>query len=254
MAGVHDVVRTEPIAADFPSVSDKAVCWKSLAEDTGCAVSLFDEQGVYLFANEMATVFANEGLNQVCGRRFADFFPAPFAQERLEIMRRTLETGHPHMVIGMVRGSWCRMTIRRVCRPGQSSGFCILAVCRPVLSSEENCFTRPMPPEIGGCTVVRAKVHDKGALDKLSERELEVLRFIGEGLSTSAIATELHRSVKTVEWHRLSLGRKLQVSNRVELARISIAAGLHVMEDDEFEQLAKQRRSKSTKIDVAPQI
>jgi DNA-binding NarL/FixJ family response regulator len=32
--------------------------------------------------------------------------------------------------------------------------------------------------------------------------------------------------VKTIEWHRVSLGTKLGVTNRVELARIAIRAGV----------------------------
>jgi DNA-binding NarL/FixJ family response regulator len=52
------------------------------------------------------------------------------------------------------------------------------------------------------------------------------LKLIGIGLSTADIARRLERSVKTVEWHRVSLGEKLGVTNRVELARIAIAAGL----------------------------
>ena len=50
--------------------------------------------------------------------------------------------------------------------------------------------------------------------------------FIGEGLSTSEIASRLHRSVKTIEWHRASLGTKLKAANRVELARHAIKLGL----------------------------
>lgn len=63
-------------------------------------------------------------------------------------------------------------------------------------------------------------------LDSLSPREREVLILIAEGKSLMQIAQTLHRSLKTVESHRLSLGRKLSVSNRVELARIAIANGL----------------------------
>ena len=61
---------------------------------------------------------------------------------------------------------------------------------------------------------------------------MEILRLIGEGLSTSEIAENLHRSVKTVEWHRVSLGNKLGVTNRVELARIAISAGLVTLKND----------------------
>jgi len=74
--------------------------------------------------------------------------------------------------------------------------------------------------------VVRATVNDAGPLKSLTRREFEVLGLIGEGLSTAAIAQRLGRSVKTVEGHRVALGSKLVVANRVELARIAIRAGL----------------------------
>lgn len=63
-------------------------------------------------------------------------------------------------------------------------------------------------------------------LDSLTPREREILSLIAEGESLPEIAQKLHRSLKTIESHRLSLGRKLGASNRVELARIAIAAGL----------------------------
>ncbi len=79
---------------------------------------------------------------------------------------------------------------------------------------------------VDGCAVVVAHFNDLGPLSALTERELEVLAFIGEGLSTAEIAQRLHRSTKTVEWHRRLLGSKLNATNRVELARIAIRAGL----------------------------
>ena len=77
-----------------------------------------------------------------------------------------------------------------------------------------------------GCAVVIAQFNDLGPLSVLTERELEVLAFIGEGLPTAEIARRLHRSVRTIEWHRRSLGSKLKATNRVDLARIAIRAGL----------------------------
>ena len=63
-------------------------------------------------------------------------------------------------------------------------------------------------------------------LSRLTPREREVLALIGQGLSSKEIAAQLHRSIKTVHSHRLTLGRKLGASNRVELARIAIRSGL----------------------------
>lgn len=56
----------------------------------------------------------------------------------------------------------------------------------------------------------------------LSDKELDVLRLIGKGLRTSDIASELKRSVKTVEAHRANLKKKLGVKNATELVRFSV--------------------------------
>lgn len=60
----------------------------------------------------------------------------------------------------------------------------------------------------------------------LTQREQQVLALVGRGYSIPQIADKLFRSQKTIETHRQSLGRKLGVSNRVELARIAILTGL----------------------------
>lgn len=52
----------------------------------------------------------------------------------------------------------------------------------------------------------------------LSDRELEVLQLIGQGLKTGEIAKALHRSVHTVEAHRASIKRKLNLKTSGELA------------------------------------
>jgi DNA-binding CsgD family transcriptional regulator len=63
-------------------------------------------------------------------------------------------------------------------------------------------------------------------IDRLTEAELEVLRLMGEGLSSQEVASKLGRAVKTVEWHRASLGEKLGVKRRGQLVRIAIEEGL----------------------------
>jgi DNA-binding NarL/FixJ family response regulator len=56
-------------------------------------------------------------------------------------------------------------------------------------------------------------------LDLLSGREREVLQLIARGYTYKEIAEELFISVKTVESHVSAVLRKLQLSNRHELAR-----------------------------------
>lgn len=72
--------------------------------------------------------------------------------------------------------------------------------------------------------VMQRAVHGQGNYDispieKLSNRELEVLGLIGEGLTTAAVAEQLHLSASTVETYRKRLKTKLDVSSGAELAR-----------------------------------
>jgi DNA-binding NarL/FixJ family response regulator len=61
---------------------------------------------------------------------------------------------------------------------------------------------------------------------RLSERETEVLRLVAKGLTARQIADRLYLSHRTVENHVQSTLRKLQLHNRVELARYAIEHGL----------------------------
>jgi DNA-binding NarL/FixJ family response regulator len=57
------------------------------------------------------------------------------------------------------------------------------------------------------------------ALDRLTEREREVMRLIARGYAYKEVARELFISIKTVETHMSSVLRKLQLSSRHELTR-----------------------------------
>ena len=59
------------------------------------------------------------------------------------------------------------------------------------------------------------------AAETLSDREAEVVRYIGSGRSTREIAEELHLSVKTIESYRANIKRKLGLRNGTELARFA---------------------------------
>jgi DNA-binding NarL/FixJ family response regulator len=56
-------------------------------------------------------------------------------------------------------------------------------------------------------------------LDQLTTREKDVLRLIARGFAYKQVARKLNISIKTVETHVSSVLRKLQLSNRHELAR-----------------------------------
>ncbi len=62
---------------------------------------------------------------------------------------------------------------------------------------------------------------DDSPIRQLSDRELEVFRLIGEGLSTREIAGRLHLSVKTIETYRAHIKEKLGIANATQLVRVA---------------------------------
>jgi two-component system response regulator NreC len=76
-----------------------------------------------------------------------------------------------------------------------------------------------------------ATARPAGPGGELSEREVEILGFIANGLTNAEIAKQLYVSVRTVETHRAHIHQKLDVRTRAELVRIAREAGL--LEADE---------------------
>lgn len=89
----------------------------------------------------------------------------------------------------------------------------------------------------GGCffgynitEVIRSVVSDQGGATSLNhgltEREREVLVLIAEGGSNKEIAESLGLSVKTIDNHRCSMMRKLDLHNVAAITRFAIRRGL----------------------------
>jgi DNA-binding NarL/FixJ family response regulator len=60
------------------------------------------------------------------------------------------------------------------------------------------------------------------AVERLSDRELEILELIGKGHEVRQIAKLLHLSPKTVETHRAHIKDKLDLKNSREVARFAL--------------------------------
>jgi len=79
---------------------------------------------------------------------------------------------------------------------------------------------RYLDPAVGGWAV------NSGEDSVLTERELEVLRYVALGHTNADIAKRMYISARTVETHRANLQRKLGVSGRPELVRYALQRGL----------------------------
>ena len=81
-------------------------------------------------------------------------------------------------------------------------------------------------PEIASRTL-RAALHSSGQLiEPLSERELEVLVMLAQGIPNKLIADRLHLAEGTVKNHVSNILGKLQAQNRTEAADIARRRGL----------------------------
>lgn len=66
-------------------------------------------------------------------------------------------------------------------------------------------------------------------LESLTQREREILGYIAQGLSKKAIAKETGTSAKTVDQHCSNLMAKLDIHDRVMLARFAIREGISAL-------------------------
>ena len=74
-------------------------------------------------------------------------------------------------------------------------------------------------------TIVEA-VRLRRPLEKLTTRQVEVLRMVAEGHRTREIASRLKLSVKTVESHRGEVMKRLEIHDVVGLVRYAMRVGL----------------------------
>ncbi len=118
----------------------------------------------------------------------------------------------PEDVIGMIRAG-ARGYVTKTVTPDD-----LVAAVRRVAGGEA-----VFSPQLAGFVLdafsEATPVEDDPDLHRLTPREREVLRQIARGYSYKQVASRLTISTKTVETHVSSVLRKLQLSNRYELAR-----------------------------------
>jgi DNA-binding NarL/FixJ family response regulator len=96
----------------------------------------------------------------------------------------------------------------------------IRAVCRG-----ESYFSPPVASRLSAA--VRGELGNRQeGLELLTGRERDVLLGVARGLTNKEIAAELGISHRTVESHRESLMRKLQIRTVAELTRFAVGAGI----------------------------
>lgn len=86
---------------------------------------------------------------------------------------------------------------------------------------------RYITPKLANYLVSGVKVNGNVAPHNLlTDREFEVFRMIGAGMTVSEIARDLSLSVKTISTHRTRILMKMNLKNNAEIARYVIESGL----------------------------
>jgi DNA-binding NarL/FixJ family response regulator len=97
----------------------------------------------------------------------------------------------------------------------------ILTAIRQVFDGELYVSDR-LSPKLLQRLITGAPNSDDPLVSRLSDRELQVFLFIGEGRGTQEIADQLHLSVKTIETYRANLKQKLELRDARELVQYAI--------------------------------
>lgn len=208
--------------------------WELLTVDAGCSVSIVGHDGRLLWANERTLIDYEWHLSirypqasgaelDPIGKLLKDILRPEFAIERVEFVHEAIASGKTIVYESILRGVRQRVSIRPI---GKAAPKRAIFVARRLRGVER---IRDLIPR--GAVLKVPRVQDPGLLGVLSPRELDVLKLVGEGLSSAEIAKTLHRSVRTIEGHRKLIGEKLGFSRAADLVRVAIRAGLCELPD-----------------------
>ena len=230
----------------------------SLFDGTLSRVLVLDEQMVVLDANAMARKWlAPSATEGVRGKRLDQLLPHAVARERSELARTAMREHRVVLAEGMIAGMWTHCTYLPFDRPtanttpegnnhqaaanstlGMSGVMWVITPLNETVITEDR--HAPDPHSRAEMPRTRASADDLGPLGKLTARELQVLRLIGLGYSAAEMSEALHRSEKTIQGHRLSLGAKLNIGGRVSLSRLAVRSGITMLDESELTVIARK--------------
>lgn len=215
----------------FEGSAAAALC-EAFVKVPGVGIAVVSGTGEILYENEeIRKMYLDAPKGDFVGRRIPELFPPDWAQERLRLLHRVASTGQGLALREVWRGRQNLATMRPIAiEPGEDP--VVLIISRPVEGND------PSAPD--GFEVVESAFVELGDLSALTPRELIVLSLLGQGLTLKEIASTLHRSFKTVDNHRSAIGRKLNQTDRLMLARLATQAGLRV-DDARLERVKFKR-------------
>lgn len=197
-----------------------------LTHEPRTGVGIISAEGRIHYLNDQAArIFHGPAARAAdyIGRTWDDHMPAEWIEERRSVLRHIQRTGTPVLMRTIWRGyqhfTWVYPVRREHAEPEM-----FLTLTRRTDSDAE----AEQLVSTSEYTWLDSNVATLGPLDVLSDRELEVLALLGQGLSIEDAARALYRSPETIKSHRRSIGEKLHISGRSQLVKVAARAGLRL--------------------------
>ena len=212
--------------------------WNNITTDPTAGITIVSIDGKILYINKQSVrIFFDTQIDpaELAGQSMYDLgFSEDWARERIELFEKIQSTGDPVLLrtVWHAKQQFSWMSLIPSEEEGEQDR--VMVITRRINAGEEaNHYLE------GSHEVFHSKVIRLGELQALTPRELEILALIGQGMTIKQIAASLFRSVKTIENHRESIGRKLHKTRGLELAYLAHSAGLIV------EDASRKRESKN---------
>lgn len=183
------------------------------------AVAVWSIDGKLLFITPTAALLLHRSAAELTGKMLSDLFSPDDSASRLKVLRAATHSAKPLVCLDVVEGR----SIYTVAVPAYDlAGHCLGVMT--ILHTGHAAETFRLDPDHYEIVAPQSRPGAEAAV--LTPREREMLEMFAAGMTLRQIAKSLHRSIKTVEWYRSQLGKKLGATTRAELKHMAAAAGL----------------------------
>lgn len=204
----------------MPDCITLAAAWEALVNGSGSSVYVVNKEFVHVYVNEQGAAAMGLTASEVVGTPMGSQISEVLTEIVRKIIVKSLQTGKP-MVQGFVYQGELRQTNFVPIQSASGIYEHVLIMSHLVVEA---------PPDADFMELLLNSEDTRrealGPLAKLTARELEILKFIGDGKRTVDIADRLGLSQRTVHNHCASISKKLGRTSRTEMARLAIRAGL----------------------------
>ena len=190
---------------------------------------IVDDDGLVVYASDAARVILGRDPHELVGQPAAAVNSAAedatldYARRRAQGTRATIRAIHPAKgADGRLR--WLETTIRalRTAR-GRFSVLVTRLAPSPVVSRDRAATAESKVIDGETHNQASATAHEHRLSGYLTDRELQVLRCLGEGLSVNEVGRRLHIRESTVRGHVKCVLQKLQVHSQLQ----AVLVGMH---------------------------